>query len=68
VSFVDDILLFLKSVEEHKNHLREVLQTLRKHKVKVKFSKCNFSKEDVKFPRHIVSGKGSIDPSKIKVI
>jgi len=46
-----------------------VLETLRKHKLKVKFSKCNFWKEEVKFLGHIVSGKGlSVDLSKIEAI
>jgi len=42
VVFVDDILVFSKGEEEHREHLREVLETLRKHKLKAKFSKCNF--------------------------
>jgi len=69
VVFVDDILVFSKNAEEHGEHLREVLETLRKHKLKMKFSKCNFWKEEVKFLGHIVSGKGlSVDPSKIEAI
>jgi len=42
VVFVDDILVFSKSAEEHEEHLREVLENLIKHKLKEKFSKCNF--------------------------
>jgi len=69
VVFVDDILVFSNSEEEHGEHLREVLETLREHKLKAKFSKCNFWKEEVKFLGHIVSGKGlSVDPSKLKAI
>jgi len=45
VAFVDDILVFSKSVEEHERHLREVLETLRRHKLKAKFLKCNFWKK-----------------------
>jgi len=46
-----------------------VLETLRKNKLKEKFSKCNFWNGEVKFLGHIVSGKGlSIDPSKIEAI
>jgi len=64
VVFVDDILVFSKSVDEHGEHWREVLETLRKHKLKAKFLKYNFWKEEVKFLGHIVSGKGlSVDPS-----
>jgi len=41
VVFMDDILVFSKCAEEHEEHLREVPEILRKHKLKVKFSKCN---------------------------
>jgi len=69
VVLVNDILVFSKSAEEHEEHLREVLETLRRHKLKEKFSKYNFWREEVKFLRHIVSGKGlSVDPSKIEAI
>jgi len=67
--FMDGILVFSKSAEEHEKHLREVLETLRKHKLKAKFSKCNIWKEEVKFLGHIISGKRlSVDPSKIEAI
>jgi len=67
VVFVDDILVFSKNAEEHEEHQREVLETLRRHKLKAKFSKYNFWKEAVKFLGHIVSGKGmSVDPSKVE--
>jgi len=69
VVFVDDILVFSKRAEEHEEYLRKVLETLSRHKLKEKFSKCNFWKEEVKFLGHIVSGKGlSVDPSKVEVI
>ena len=42
VVFVDDILIYSKSEEEHEGHLRIVLQTLRKHQLYAKFSKCEF--------------------------
>ena len=42
VVFVDDILIYSKSEEEHKDHLRIVLQTLRDHHSYAKFSKCEF--------------------------
>jgi len=63
VVFVDDILAFSRSAEEHEEHLRKVLETLRRHKLKAKFSKYNFWKEEVKFLGHVVLGKGlSVDP------
>nr|GFB68947.1 putative reverse transcriptase domain, aspartic peptidase domain protein [Tanacetum cinerariifolium] len=42
IVFIDDILVFSKSKEEHEDHLRTVLQTLRHEKLYVKFSKCEF--------------------------
>ena len=42
VVFVDDILIYSKSEEEHEDHLRIVLQTLRDHKLYAKFRKCEF--------------------------
>jgi hypothetical protein len=42
VVFIDDILVYSKSVEEHEQHLRVVLEKLRAHKLYAKFSKCEF--------------------------
>jgi hypothetical protein len=42
VVFIDDILIYLRSMEEHEEHLRIVLQRLRDHQLFVKFSKCEF--------------------------
>nr|GFC95411.1 DNA/RNA polymerases superfamily protein, putative [Tanacetum cinerariifolium] len=42
IVFIDDILVFSKSKEEHEDHLRTVLQTLRQEKIYAKFSKCEF--------------------------
>ena len=42
VVFIDDILIYSKSAQEHEQHLRVVLEKLRAHKLYVKFSKCEF--------------------------
>ena len=42
VVFIDDILIYSKSEEEHKEHLRIVLGILRQHQLYAKFSKCQF--------------------------
>ena len=42
VVFIDDILVYSKTKEEYKWHLRMVLKTLREHQLFVKFSKCEF--------------------------
>ena len=40
--FMDNVLIYSKSEEDHKGHLRIVLQTLREHQLYAKFSKCEF--------------------------
>ena len=42
IVFIDDILIYSKSREEHKVHLRKTFQVLRKYKLYAKFSKCEF--------------------------
>ena len=42
VVFIDDILIYSKTEEDHANHLRVVLQRLRDHRLYAKFSKCEF--------------------------
>ncbi|WVZ97895.1 hypothetical protein U9M48_043398 [Paspalum notatum var. saurae] len=67
VVFIDDILIYSKSEEEHKEHLRIVLNRLREHKLYAKFSKCAFWLKEVSFLGHILSEKGvAVDPSKVK--
>ena len=67
--FVDDILVFSKIQEEHESHLKYILETLRNHQLKAKFSKCHFWKDEVRYLGHIVSSNGvSVDPAKIVAI
>ena len=67
VVFIDDILIYSKSEEEHKGHLRAVLQRLRDHQLYAKFSKCEFWLKQVGFLGHILSAEGiAVDPSKVK--
>nr|GEZ53590.1 putative reverse transcriptase domain-containing protein [Tanacetum cinerariifolium] len=67
IVFIDDILVYSKIKEEHKEHLRIVLGTLRQKKLYVKFSKCEFWLGQVAFWGHIVSADGIImDPVKEK--
>ena len=49
VMLVDDILIYLSSIESHEEHLRIVLQHLREHRLYAKFSKCEFWLPEVKF-------------------
>nr|GFA60385.1 putative reverse transcriptase domain-containing protein [Tanacetum cinerariifolium] len=69
IVFIDDILLFSKSKEEHEDHLRTVLQILRQEKLYAKFSKCEFLLSSVAFLGHIVSAEGiMMDPAKVEAI
>jgi hypothetical protein len=63
VVFIDDILVYSKSVEEHEQHLRVVLGKLRAHKLYTKFSKCEFWLEKISFLGHILTAEGvAVDP------
>jgi hypothetical protein len=55
VVFIDDILIYSKTEEDHAYHLRVVLQRLRDHRLYAKFSKCKFWLDSVKFLRHTVA-------------
>jgi hypothetical protein len=67
VVFIDDILVFSKTAEEHEELLRIVMGKLRQHNLYAKFSKCEFWMEEVAFLGHVLSAKGVVvDPSKIE--
>ena len=67
--FIDDILVYSKMEEEHDEHIRIVLQTLRKHKLYAKFDKCNFYQKGIQYLGHVISSEGIVvDPEKIKSI
>ncbi|GJW33445.1 putative nucleotidyltransferase, ribonuclease H, partial [Tanacetum coccineum] len=69
VVFIDDILVYSKSKEEHEQHLRAVLGILREKKLYAKFSKCEFWLERVSFLGHVVSAKGiEVDPAKVEAV
>jgi intracellular sulfur oxidation DsrE/DsrF family protein len=69
VVFINDILVFSKTAEEDEEHLRIVLGKLRKQQLYVKFSKCEFSMEEVAFFDHVLSAKVVVvDPSKIEAV
>jgi len=67
VVFIDDILIYSKTEEEHAQHLHIVLQRLREHQLYAKFSKCDFWLKEVPFLGHVITPEGiSIDPSKVQ--
>ncbi|CAL1353211.1 unnamed protein product [Linum trigynum] len=69
IVFIDDILIYSRSKEEHEEHLRVVLQKLKEEKLYAKFSKCDFWLEEVLFLGHMISGHGvEVDPKKIEAV
>ena len=69
ILYLDDILIFSNTLEEHHNHVRQVLEKLIENNLYAKLSKCEFDKDKVEFLGHVISGKGiSTDPNKIKSI
>ena len=69
VVFIDDILVYLATIEEHEQHLRVVLEKLRQNQLYAKFSKCEFWLEEVAFLGHILTAEGvAVDPAKIEAV
>jgi hypothetical protein len=67
VVFIDDILVFSRTMEEHEEHLRLVLEKLRSNQLYAKFSKCEFWLTKVTFLGHVISARGvTVDPGKVK--
>jgi hypothetical protein len=67
--YIDDILIYSKTAEEHQQHLRQVLQVLRDHKLYAKLAKCSFGRSEVNYLGHIVSAEGvKVDPRKTAAV
>jgi len=68
-SYIDDILIYSENIEEHREHVKNVLKKLQEHGLYVKLSKCEFETNETTFLGHIISDKGiSMDPSKVSAI
>ncbi|GJS96037.1 putative reverse transcriptase domain-containing protein [Tanacetum coccineum] len=69
IVFIDDILIYSKSEEEHEVHLKTILDLLKKEKLYAKFSKCEFWLKEVQFLGHVVNHDGiHVDPSKVESV
>jgi hypothetical protein len=67
--YLDDILIYSKTLAEHEDHLKKVLQVLRENEFYVKLSKCDFEKKELKFLGHMVGADGvKVDPAKTQVV
>ncbi|GJX25392.1 putative reverse transcriptase domain-containing protein [Tanacetum coccineum] len=69
IVFIDDILVYSKDEEEHRKHLKIILELLKKERLYAKFSKCDFWLHSVQFLGHVIDRSGvHIDHAKIKAI
>nr|GEY22732.1 putative reverse transcriptase domain-containing protein [Tanacetum cinerariifolium] len=69
IVFIDDILIYSRSEEEHESHLKTILDLLKKEKLYAKFSKCEFWLKEVQFLGHVVNIEGiHVDPSKVESV
>ncbi|GKA49245.1 putative reverse transcriptase domain-containing protein [Tanacetum coccineum] len=69
IVFIDDILIYSKDEKEHEEHLKTILELLKKEKLYAKFSKCEFWIPKVQFLGHVIDSRGiHVDPAKIESI
>ncbi len=69
IVYIDDILIYSGSLEEHAEHLHKVFQRLRENKLYAKFEKCEFGVAEVDFLGHKITQKGlKMDDHKVKAI
>nr|GFB55783.1 putative reverse transcriptase domain-containing protein [Tanacetum cinerariifolium] len=69
IVFIDDILIYSKDEKEHEEHLKTILELLKKEELYAKFSKCEFWIPKVQFLGHMIDGQGiHMDPAKIESV
>ncbi|GKE84615.1 reverse transcriptase domain-containing protein [Tanacetum coccineum] len=69
IVLIDDILIYSRNKEEHANHLRLILELLKKGKLYAKFSKCDFWIRIMQFLGHLIDSQGlHVDPAKIEAV
>jgi len=69
VVFINDILVYSRTKEEHAENLRTVLKSLKEHKLYAKFKKCDFWMEKVHFLGHVISREGVlVDLAKVEAV
>lgn len=69
IAYLDDILIFSDTKEEHEKHVKQVLARLKENKLYAKAEKCDFYAEEIEFLGYLVSNKGiRMDPAKVKSV
>ncbi|KAH9252834.1 hypothetical protein BASA81_009242 [Batrachochytrium salamandrivorans] len=67
--YLDDIVVYSDNLEDHKEHVRQVLQILKENNLFCKAEKCHFYQTEIKYLGYIISSNGtSMDPSKISAV
>nr|GFB40569.1 putative reverse transcriptase domain-containing protein [Tanacetum cinerariifolium] len=69
IVFIDDILIYSKDEKEHEEHLKTILELLKKEELYAKFSKCEFWIPKILFLGHVIDSQGiHVDPAKIESV
>lgn len=68
VMYLDDIVIYNTTLEEHAQHLRQILQVLRANELYLKMEKCMFAQHEVEFLGHKIADEKLIENSKLKAI
>ena len=58
ITYLDDIIIFSRTAEEHLSHIKQVFEKLRNAKLSMKFSKCHFLTKEIQYLGHILNTKG----------
>ena len=57
-AYLDDMIIFSRTAEEHLSHIKQVFEKLQAAKLSMKLSKCNFFTKEIQYLGHILSTKG----------
>ncbi|GJW23174.1 putative reverse transcriptase domain-containing protein [Tanacetum coccineum] len=69
IVFIDNVLIYSRNEKEHEEHLKTILELLKKEELYAKFSKCEFWIHTVKFLGHVIDSSGiHVDPTKIEAV